>query len=217
MVGWSRPVHGPVFLLYQKGRDSFQAQDRAIDGRHKGSTALISFIESPVSGVYRPEFFPSARAENRRTSQNHRVCHARVMPEKVGSPRVIPARGASSGSAAFRRRRAGPKTVRRRNRSPSWASAMTYRPRFLPELWLCRAAPLARSRRRRARPCVELLHNLRAGQPPADRPQPGGPAGVHDADRLSARPAGLCRGSHNPAQARRGRCPMEHVAKDATE
>jgi hypothetical protein len=78
----------------------------------------------------------------RRTSQNHRVWHARVMPERgnMGSPRLIPARGASSGSAAFRRRRAGPKTVRRRNRSPSWASAMTYRPRFLPELWLCRAA-----------------------------------------------------------------------------
>src|ERR1700737_4752016 len=51
----------------------------------------------------------------------------------------------------------------------------------------------------------------RAGQPRADRPQPGGPAGVHDADRLSARPAGLCRGSDNPAQARRGRCPMEHA------
>ena len=122
----------------------------------------------------------------------------------MGSPRVIPARGASSGSAAFRRRRAGPKTVRRRNRSPSWASAMTYRPRFLPELWLCRAAPLARSRRRRARPCVELLHNLRAGQPRADHPQPGGPAGVHDADRLSARPAGLCRGSHHPTASQKG-------------
>jgi hypothetical protein len=63
----------------------------------------------------------------RRTSQNHRVWHARVMPERgnMGSPRLIPARGASSGNAAFRRRRAGPKTVRRRNRSPSWASAMT--------------------------------------------------------------------------------------------
>jgi hypothetical protein len=150
-------MHGPVFLLYQKGRDSFQAQDRAIDGRHKGSTALISFTESPISGVYRPEFFPSARAENR-----------------VGCPYSLFWHNA---------RMARPKTVRRRNRSPSWASAMTYRPRFLPELWLCRAAPLARSRRRRARPCVELLHNLRAGQPRADRPQPGGPAGVHDADR----------------------------------
>jgi hypothetical protein len=66
-------------------------------------------------------------------------------------------------------------------------------------------------RRRRARPCVELLHNLRAGQPRADRPQPGGPAGVHDADRLSARPAGLCRGSRHPAEARRRRCAVEHA------
>jgi hypothetical protein len=99
-------MHGPVFLLYQKGRDSFQAQDRAIDGRHKGSTALISFTESPVSGVYRPEFFPSARAENRRTSQNHRVCHARVMPEKgiwaahASSPRVVHLREALHSAAA---------------------------------------------------------------------------------------------------------------------
>src|SRR6202035_2476528 len=70
------------------------------------------------------------------------------------------------------------------------------------------------ARRRRARPCVELLHNLRAGQPRADRPQPGGPAGVHDADRLFARPAGLCRGSRHPAEARRRRCAVEHAMAD---
>jgi hypothetical protein len=71
----------------------------------------------------------------------------------------------------------------------------------------CAAALGAASAHRRFRnsSCVELLHNLRAGQPRADRPQPGGPAGVHDADRLSARPAGLCRGSRHPAEVYAGR------------
>jgi hypothetical protein len=51
--------------------------------------------------------------------------------------------------------------------------------------------PRPHARRRRARPRIKLLHLLRPRQPRPHRAQPGGPAGVHDAIRLPARPAGL--------------------------
>src|SRR5258708_1711624 len=61
---------------------------------------------------------------------------------------------------------------------------------------------------------IELLLLLRPRQPRTYRPQPGGEAGLHDADRLSARPVGLRRRSHHPAQTRRRRRAVEHAMAD---